>query len=107
VEALNADREALWARFGMAEFLTRDEKRAAVGFEGGVVYHRGITKSCRRRFLLYRSANLLIRLHILLYNNYGIAFQDARLLKIPKLRLLYGSDLDRPGLRFSLWGDGC
>lgn len=32
VEALAADREALWARLGKAEFLTDDEKRAAVGY---------------------------------------------------------------------------
>jgi HK97 family phage portal protein len=32
VEALSADREALWARVGRAEFLTEDEKRAAVGY---------------------------------------------------------------------------
>ena len=32
VEALSADREALWARVGKAEFLTDDEKRAAVGY---------------------------------------------------------------------------
>lgn len=32
VEALSADREALWARVGKAEFLTEDEKRAAVGY---------------------------------------------------------------------------
>lgn len=32
VEALAADREALWARVGKAEFLTDDEKRAAVGY---------------------------------------------------------------------------
>lgn len=32
VEALAADREALWARVGKAEFLTDDEKRQAVGY---------------------------------------------------------------------------
>lgn len=32
VEALSADREALWARVGKAEFLTYDEKRQAVGY---------------------------------------------------------------------------
>lgn len=32
VEALSADREALWARVGKAEFLTDAEKRAAVGY---------------------------------------------------------------------------
>jgi HK97 family phage portal protein len=32
VEALSSDREALWARVGKAEFLTADEKRAAVGY---------------------------------------------------------------------------
>ena len=32
VEALAADREALWARVGTAAFLTADEKRAAVGY---------------------------------------------------------------------------
>ena len=32
VEALAADREALWARVGAASFLTDDEKRAAVGY---------------------------------------------------------------------------
>jgi len=32
VEALAADREALWARVGAAAFLTEDEKRAAVGY---------------------------------------------------------------------------
>jgi len=32
VEALSGDREALWARVGKAEFLTDDEKRAAVGY---------------------------------------------------------------------------
>jgi HK97 family phage portal protein len=32
VEALAADREALWARLGKADFLSDDEKRAAVGY---------------------------------------------------------------------------
>jgi HK97 family phage portal protein len=32
VEALSADREALWARVGRADFLTEEEKRAAVGY---------------------------------------------------------------------------
>ena len=32
VEALSADREALWARVGKAEFLSDDEKRQAVGY---------------------------------------------------------------------------
>lgn len=32
VEALSAEREALWARVGKADFLTEDEKRAAVGY---------------------------------------------------------------------------
>jgi HK97 family phage portal protein len=32
VEALAADRDALWARLGAAEFLTADEKRQAVGY---------------------------------------------------------------------------
>jgi HK97 family phage portal protein len=32
VEALAADREALWARIGAAAFLSDDEKRAAVGY---------------------------------------------------------------------------
>lgn len=32
VEALAQDREALWARVGEADFLTQDEKRAAVGY---------------------------------------------------------------------------
>jgi len=32
VEALAADREALWARVGKADFLTDDEKRQAVGY---------------------------------------------------------------------------
>jgi HK97 family phage portal protein len=32
VEALSADREALWARIERASFLTEDEKRAAVGY---------------------------------------------------------------------------
>jgi HK97 family phage portal protein len=32
VEALSPEREALWARLGAAEFLTVDEKRAAVGY---------------------------------------------------------------------------
>jgi HK97 family phage portal protein len=32
VEALSSDREALWSRVGKAEFLTADEKRAAVGY---------------------------------------------------------------------------
>jgi HK97 family phage portal protein len=32
VEALAADREALWARLGKADFLTGEEKRAAVGY---------------------------------------------------------------------------
>ena len=38
VEALSSEREALWARLGAADFLTVDEKRAAVGYgpvEGG------------------------------------------------------------------------
>jgi HK97 family phage portal protein len=33
VDALGAEREALWARVGAAEFLTVNEKRAAVGYE--------------------------------------------------------------------------
>ncbi len=32
VEALSPEREALWSRVGAAEFLTLDEKRAAVGY---------------------------------------------------------------------------
>jgi HK97 family phage portal protein len=32
VDGLNPDREALWKRVGEAGFLTRDEKRAAVGY---------------------------------------------------------------------------
>jgi HK97 family phage portal protein len=32
VEALSPEREALWARLGRADFLTTDEKRAAVGY---------------------------------------------------------------------------
>ena len=38
MEALSADREALWARVAAADFLTVNEKRAAVGYgdvEGG------------------------------------------------------------------------
>jgi phage portal protein BeeE len=38
VDALGGEREALWARIGAAEFLTVNEKRAAVGYgelEGG------------------------------------------------------------------------
>ena len=32
VDALSADREALWQRVGAADFLTNDEKREAVGY---------------------------------------------------------------------------
>lgn len=32
IDALSADREALWARIGAAPFLTEDEKREAVGY---------------------------------------------------------------------------
>ncbi|HUD50738.1 phage portal protein, partial [Parvibaculum sp.] len=32
IEALSAEREALWARVSAADFLTEDEKRAAVGY---------------------------------------------------------------------------
>jgi HK97 family phage portal protein len=32
VDALNAEREALWSRVGNADYLTTDEKRAAVGY---------------------------------------------------------------------------
>ncbi len=32
VEALAADRDALWKRVGDADFLTTEEKRAAVGY---------------------------------------------------------------------------
>ena len=32
IDALSADREALWARVGAADFLTVNEKRAAVGY---------------------------------------------------------------------------
>ncbi len=32
IDALSADREALWARLGAASFLTDDEKRIAVGY---------------------------------------------------------------------------
>jgi len=38
VDALSSEREALWSRVGAADFLTADEKRAAVGYaplEGG------------------------------------------------------------------------
>ncbi len=35
VEAMTAEREALWARVESASFLTRDEKRAAVGYGAG------------------------------------------------------------------------
>lgn len=37
IDALSGEREALWSRIGAADFLTRDEKRAAVGYgaEGG------------------------------------------------------------------------
>jgi len=35
VEALAPEREALWARIGKAEFLSDDEKRAAVGYGAG------------------------------------------------------------------------
>jgi HK97 family phage portal protein len=43
VEALSVDREALWARIAAADFLTVNEKRAAVGYgevEGGIVSRR-------------------------------------------------------------------
>jgi len=36
VPALGAEREALWARVGAADFLDEDEKRAAVGYGGRV-----------------------------------------------------------------------
>jgi HK97 family phage portal protein len=32
IEALSLEREALWARVGAADFITSDEKRAAVGY---------------------------------------------------------------------------
>jgi phage portal protein BeeE len=32
VEALSVERAALWSRVGAADFLTRDEKRQAVGY---------------------------------------------------------------------------
>ena len=32
IEALSAERQALWARVGAADFITQDEKRAAVGY---------------------------------------------------------------------------
>lgn len=32
IEALTTEREALWSRLGKADFLTKDEKRAAVGY---------------------------------------------------------------------------
>ena len=32
IEALSTEREALWARVGAADFITADEKRAAVGY---------------------------------------------------------------------------
>jgi phage portal protein BeeE len=32
IEALSADREALWRRVGAADFLDADEKRIAVGY---------------------------------------------------------------------------
>ena len=35
IEALSAEREALWARVGAASFLSDDEKRAAVGYGAG------------------------------------------------------------------------
>jgi HK97 family phage portal protein len=34
IEGLAADRDALWARIGAADFLTDDEKRQAVGYGG-------------------------------------------------------------------------
>ena len=33
VEALSGERDALWARLGAADFLSDDEKRAAVGYQ--------------------------------------------------------------------------
>jgi phage portal protein BeeE len=41
VEALSADREALWARIAAADFLTVNEKRAAVGY--ATAYGRSTT----------------------------------------------------------------
>src|SRR5919198_4966094 len=44
IEALSAEREALWARLERASFLTADEKRAAVGYgpaEGGAIAQKG------------------------------------------------------------------
>jgi phage portal protein BeeE len=35
IEALSTEREALWARVSRADFLTDDEKRAAVGYGVG------------------------------------------------------------------------
>ncbi|MEQ1712618.1 MAG: phage portal protein [Hyphomicrobium sp.] len=37
IEALASEREALWTRLGKAEFLSDDEKRAAVGYGAGAV----------------------------------------------------------------------
>ena len=36
IEALSAEREALWERVAAADFLTRDEKREALGYGAGV-----------------------------------------------------------------------
>ena len=51
VEALSPEREALWARVGLADFLTDDEKRAAVGYgrtqEGGDRASRPFAKKNR------------------------------------------------------------
>ena len=36
IDALSADRDALWARVGRADFLSDEEKREAVGYGRGV-----------------------------------------------------------------------
>ena len=50
IDALTAERGELWARVGAADFLTRDEKRAAVGYgaEGGGAKELDITIHPRR-----------------------------------------------------------
>src|SRR5690606_2652061 len=36
IDALSADRDALWARVGRADFLSDEEKREAVGYGRGI-----------------------------------------------------------------------
>jgi len=48
IEALSAEREALWTRISAADFLSEDEKRAAVGYGPKAAQGAGLPEGARR-----------------------------------------------------------